>query len=558
MSEHQSIVQITLNTESKRPFHHTSIPLQYPLLDEPLPEQQTTASVTEEKVLSYMNNSPTQDKQHHIMEAIHHLPLLAKEFEKLSPQLQTTTLFRLLQRSNANTLKYANAIITPILKRDFIACLPHELKLQVIGHLDINTLCTASRVSRKWKSLIDGDKNTWFRLLKKDGFELSPPTPKMSLKEHYKRQYTLKSNWKKGRFKRIEFEGHTEFIVTCLQFDEEKIVTGATDSMINIYNTNDPAGPMEQLQGHVGGVWALQYVGNTLVSGSIDRTVRVWNIKKRKCTHIFKGHTSTVRCLQIVEPVMINGRLEPSQPLIVTGSRDFSIRVWNLPNVEEESTEPYVGEASNPWFKFLLFGHTHSVRSIAAHGNTLVSGSYDNTVAVWNLETGRMIHRMEGHTSNVYAVVIDPIRQQCMSGSMDSTVYVWDIITGECLHKLDGHSILVGLLGLTPNHLVSAAADKTLRVWNPNTGVCEHVLAGKHGHEGAITCFKHDDEKVISGSEGGLKMWDIKTGRHLYDLVTDVKGVWWVTFDKRRCIVAIRNHDETSFQMLDFGVLNLE
>ncbi|KAI8059730.1 WD40-repeat-containing domain protein [Thamnidium elegans] len=557
MSEHQSIVQITLNTEPKRPFHHTSIPPKYPLLNEPLPEQ-TTASIMEEQVLSYMNNSPSQDKQHHIMEAIQHLPSLAKEFEKLSPQLQTTTLFRLLQRSNASTLKYANAIITPILKRDFIACLPHELKLQVIGHLDIKTLCTASRVSKKWKSLIDGDKNTWFRLLKKDGFDLSSPTPKMSLKEHYKRQYTLKSNWKKGRFKRIEFEGHTEFIVTCLQFDEEKIVTGATDSMINIYNTNDPAGPMEQLQGHVGGVWALQYVGNTLVSGSIDRTVRVWNIKKRKCTHIFKGHTSTVRCLQIVEPVMVNGRLEPSQPLIVTGSRDFSIRVWNLPNVEEDSNEPYVGEASNPWFKFLLFGHTHSVRSIAAHGNTLVSGSYDNTVAVWDLETGRMLHRMEGHTSNVYAVVIDPIRQQCMSGSMDSTVYVWDIVTGECLHKLDGHSILVGLLGLTPNHLVSAAADKTLRVWNPNTGVCEHVLAGKHGHEGAITCFKHDDEKVISGSEGGLKMWDIKTGRHLYDLVTDVKGVWWVTFDKRRCIVAIRNHDETSFQMLDFGVPNLE
>lgn len=489
----------------------------------------------EDQLMTYK----TQDKK--LSEVLHQLPLFAKEFEKLTPQAQSNTLFRLLQRSNTSTLQFTNSLITPILKRDFIACLPHELKLQVISHLDIRTLCIASRVSKKWKSLIDLDRNTWLRLLQKDGFDL-PTTPTISWKEHYKRQYTLKSNWKKGRFKRIEFEGHTEFIVTCLQFDEEKIVSGATDSMINIYNTNDPSGPMEQLQGHAGGVWALQYVGNTLVSGSIDRTVRVWNIKKRKCTHIFKGHTSTVRCLQIVEPVMINGRLEPSQPLIVTGSRDFSIRVWNLPNVEEEteSDEPYIGEANNPWFKFLLFGHTNSVRSIAAHGNTLVSGSYDNTVAVWNLETGRMVHRMEGHTSNVYAVVIDPIRHQCMSGSMDSTVYVWDILTGECLHKLDGHSILVGLLGLTPNHLVSAAADKTLRVWNPSTGVCEHVLAGEHGHEGAITCFKHDDEKVISGSEGGLKMWDIKTGRHLYDLVTDVKGVWWVTFDKRRCIVAIR------------------
>lgn len=490
-----------------------------------------------------------------LIQTIRQLPQFAKDFEKLSPHMQTDTLFHLLKRSNTDTLKFINSMIMPILKRDFLASLPHELKLKVISHFDIKTLCTASRVSKKWRALIEGDKNTWYRLLKNDGFETTSLPMEMSFKEYYRRQYTLKRNWRKGRFKRIEFEGHKDFIVTCLQFDEEKIVTGATDSMINIYNTNDPAGPMHQLQGHVGGVWALQYVGNTLVSGSIDRTVRVWNIKKRKCTHIFKGHTSTVRCLQIVEPVMVNGRLEPSQPLIVTGSRDFSIRVWNLPNVDdiEDNATPYIGEGPNPWFKFLLVGHTNSVRSIAAHGNTLVSGSYDNTVAVWNLATGRMVHRMEGHTSNVYAVVIDPIRQQCMSGSMDSTIYVWDLITGDCLHKLDGHSILVGLLGLTPNHLVSAAADRTLRVWNPDTGVCEHVLAGRNGHEGAITCFKHDDEKVISGSEGGLKMWDIKTGRHLYDLVTDVKGVWWVTFDKRRCIVAIRDHDETSFQMLDFG-----
>lgn len=488
------------------------------------------------------------DKQQlEIISKIQSLPQLIREFERLSPTLQCTTLFQLLKRSKGDTLKFINSLIIPTLKRDFLSHLPHELKLQIMNHLDAVTLCKAMRVCKKWKQLIEGDKNTWYRLLKQDGFLPSSSnsqdnSEQSGYREYYKRQYTLKSNWKKGKFKRIEFQGHKDFIVTCLQFDEEKIITGATDSMIHIYNTNNPQGEFDQLQGHGGGVWALQYIGNTLVSGSIDRTVRIWDIKKRKCTHIFKGHTSTVRCLQIVEPVMVNGRLEPSQPLIVTGSRDFSIRVWNLPNVEEEQQEePFIGEGSlNPWFKHLLIGHTNSVRSISAHGNTLISGSYDNTVAVWNLETGRMIHRMEGHTSNVYAVVIDPLRQQCMSGSMDSTVYIWDIVTGECLHKLDGHSILVGLLGLTQNYLVSAAADRTLRIWNPNTGVCEHVLAGHHGHEGAITCFKHDDEKVISGSEGGLKMWDIKTGRHLYDLVTDVKGVWWVTFDKRRCIVAIR------------------
>ncbi|GAN07304.1 WD40 repeat-like protein [Mucor ambiguus] len=559
-----SIVQITIDSNENIPAYSSPTNQQYPLTNATIPPQYLSQNIYENlhqyNILQQQQQTstihptsfPSPSPMPKVLEAIQNLPQLTKEFESLSPHTQSTTLFHLLKRSNKNTLQLLNSLIIPILKRDFLASLPYELKLQVISYLDVQSLCTASRVSKTWQHIIDGDKNTWQRLLEKGGFDLPATHTTKAFKDHYKYQYTLQLNWKKGRFKRIEFQGHTDNIVTCLQFDEDKIVSGATDAMINIYDTNDPS-QMYQLEGHGGGVWALQYVDNTLVSGSIDRTVRVWNMRERKCTHIFKGHTSTVRCLLIVMPVMVNGRLEPSQPLIVTGSRDFSIRVWNLPDVETEA-EQYVGEGVNPWFKFLLVGHTNSVRSIAAHGNTLVSGSYDNTVVVWNLETGRMLHRMEGHTSNVYSVVIDPPRQQCMSGSMDSTIYIWDLITGECLHKLDGHSILVGLLGLTHQHLVSAAADKTLRVWGPDTGVCEHVLAGKHGHEGAITCFKHDDEKVISGSEGGLKMWDIKTGRFLYDLVSDVKGVWWVTFNKSKCVVAIHNQDKTSFQMLDFGV----
>lgn len=127
---------------------------------------------------------------------------------------------------------------------------------------------------------------------------------------------------------------------------------------------------------------------------------------------IFKGHTSTVRSLQIVLTVMVNGIMQPSHPLIVTASGDHSIRVWKLPDVE--TNEPsYDGEEENPWLKFALTGHTDYVRHVAVHGNTLVSGGYDKTVVFWDLETGRVIHRMVGHTHRVYALVIDPERQQC-------------------------------------------------------------------------------------------------------------------------------------------------
>lgn len=494
-----------------------------------------------EPLFSVSSSSPLPQKT---LEALERLPVLLNQFDSLSAHSQTQVLHQLVRRSDSTTLQFINSLIVPILKRDFLSSLPHELALQVIGYLDVTSLCRASTVSRRWDGVISRDEKTWLRLLHKDGFKAeanqafsAKHNNSSHYKEIYKRQHILKTNWKKGRFKKTVFSGHQDHTVTCLQFDEEKIVSSASDTFINVYQTRNP-NKVYQLEGHQGGVWALQYVDNTLVSGSTDRTVRVWNIKERKCTHVFKGHNSTVRCLQIVLPTMVFGVLEPSEPLIVTGSRDSTIRVWRLPDTE--NGDEFSGEEEdNKWFKFLLLGHTESVRSIAAHGNTLVSGSYDNSVAIWNLATGRLVHRMERHSGYVYAVAIDPIRQHCMSGSMDSTVYVWDIVTGECLYKLDGHSVLVGLLGQSPHHLVSAAADKTLRVWNPDTGVCEHVLAGLRGHSNAITCFKHDDEKVISGSEGGLKMWDIKTGRHLYNLINNVKGVWWVTFDYRRCIAAV-------------------
>lgn len=86
-----------------------------------------------------------------------------------------------------------------------------------------------------------------------------------------------------------------------------------------------------------------------------------------------------------------------------------------------------------------------------------------------------------------------------------------------------GHSSLVGLLDLSHDYLVSAAADSSLRIWNPDDGTCKHVLTT---HSGAITCFQHDESKVISGSDGTLRMWDVKTGRHVRDLLNGLSGVW--------------------------------
>ncbi|KAJ3112175.1 SCF ubiquitin ligase complex subunit cdc4 [Physocladia obscura] len=427
----------------------------------------------------------------------------------------------------------------------------------------------------------------------------------------YRRHHIVRRNWAKGKFNTIEFPGHGQDVVTCLQFDSDKIVSGSDDQSIHIYDTK--SGRLRRkLIGHDGGVWALQYWGDSLVSGSTDRTVRVWDIDTGLCTHLFEGHTSTVRCLMIVTPsetteypfgtngksggVGFHAGMEPSQPLIVTGSRDASLRVWRLPNPKSgpyhvpvcaagavhalPGDNTYNSPEGNPHFMHVLNGHTNSVRAIAGHGRVLVSGSYDCTVRVWDLLEGECIYTFRGHREKVYSVGYSHELSRAVSGSLDASVKVWCTRTGVLLHSLEGHTSLVGLLELSPSYLVSAAADHSLRIWAPDSGAC---LAYMHGHPAAITCFHHDPKlnRIVSGSDGGIKLWEMSSaatgginaaggpgfevrqgpngpepvyGRFTRDLVSDIAGVWRVRMDERRLVCAVsKEGGSTWFRVLDFG-----
>ena len=376
-------------------------------------------------------------------------------------------------------------------------------------------------------------------------------------KSIYMRHHIIRKTWMADEVlpRHIAFRAHQRHVVTCLQFDSERILTGSDDANINVYDTKTGA-LKARLEGHDGGVWALQYEANVLVSGSTDRTVRVWDIERGRCTQIFQGHTSTVRCLQILMPTpvgtMHDGRqvLMPKQPLIITGSRDSNLRVWKLPKPGDPDffqTGPAPDEsAESPYFVRTLAGHHHSVRAIAAHADTLVSGSYDCSVRVWKISTGETLHRLNGHSQKVYSVVLDTERNRCISGSMDNLVKVWSLETGSVLFNLEGHSSLVGLLDLQQDRLVSAAADSTLRIWDPENGHCKSTLSA---HTGAITCFQHDGQKVISGSDRTLKMWNVANGEFAKDLLTDLSGVWQVKFNERRCVAAVQRNNLTYIEV---------
>ncbi|TPX33288.1 hypothetical protein SeMB42_g07495 [Synchytrium endobioticum] len=419
-----------------------------------------------------------------------------------------------------------------------------------------------------------------------DMIEVKPrPVPQGVYKTLYARHHRLRKRWLAGQYRHVSFPGHGFNVVTCLQFDGDKVVSGSDDMSIHVYDTLTGA-CRKKLEGHEGGVWALQYWNNVLVSGSTDRTVRVWDMERGVCTHLFEGHTSTVRCLMIVTPTKSDetGEMSPSVPLIVTGSRDATLRVWRLPipGTDAEyfppnnSSPPADGNSdsavANPYAVHVLQGHTNSVRAIAGHGNVLISGSYDCTVRMWDLTSGENVWVFRGHREKVYSVGYCQELKRAVSGSMDATVRIWCTRTGSSLHVLEGHTSLVGLLEISPQYLVSAAADSSLRVWSPITGKC---LATLVGHAAAITCFHHDPKlnRIVSGSDGGVKVWELSSagaggpsrstssrspppvyGRLLRDLVTNVQGVWRVRMDERRLVCAVQKEQgRTFFEVLDFA-----
>lgn len=344
----------------------------------------------------------------HEIAALYSLPSIVSHFDGLPDKLQQHVLLQLLRRSRMPTIQRVTEFASSALRRDFISDLPHEIAVQVLKSVDAKTLTRASRVSKKWKRMIDTERGIWKqRLIDDDLFQghgveeeeeamvrkrfeildeqarTRPPhsgTPEdefydsgeddepmseagpstaasasrwansaaaratadvelerpIPLKHVYRRRHTSNRNWFDKRPMHNSFPGQGTNVVTCLQFDRDRIVSASDDHSINVYATKTGE-LLKRLDGHEGGVWALQYLGNTLVSGSTDRTLRVWDLESLEPLQVFHGHQSTVRCLQIVEPVLdpASGEYLPPYPVVITGSRDFQLRVWKLPKKGE-------------------------------------------------------------------------------------------------------------------------------------------------------------------------------------------------------------------------------
>ncbi|KAJ6567905.1 WD40-repeat-containing domain protein [Mycena vulgaris] len=194
----------------------------------------------------------------------------------------------------------------------------------------------------------------------------------------------------------------------------------------------------------------------------------------------------------------------PDGTRIVSGSYDNTVRVWDA------ETQTQIGAP--------LEGHTSWVQSVAfsPDGTRIVSGSGDNTVRVWDAETQTQIGApLEGHTSWVQSVAFSPDGTRIVSGSDDNTVRVWDAETQTQIRApLEGHTSWVQSVAFSPDgtRIVSGSGDNTVRVWDAETQT--QIGAPLEGHTSWVqsVAFSPDGTRIVSGShDNTVRVWDAET-----------------------------------------------
>ena len=254
----------------------------------------------------------------------------------------------------------------------------------------------------------------------------------------------------------------------------------------------------QTISGHTWGVTsvAISPDGQFLVSGSFDKTVKVWELPSGALLHSLDDHSQGVGSVTI----------SPNGHNLASGSGIGKIRLWQL---------------STGNLLYTLDGHSSSVLALAysPDGRTLASSSEDGTIKLWNLETGELQYDLSGHSDRVWSVVFNPRSPLLASSSYDGTIKLWNTKTGKLLHTLHSNSRRVSSVAISPNGkiLASGSSNGTIQLWQLSTG---KVLRTLHRHYSAVQSIAFSPDGLILASSGGsldptIKLWDIDTGELL-------------------------------------------
>jgi WD40 repeat protein len=171
--------------------------------------------------------------------------------------------------------------------------------------------------------------------------------------------------------------------------------------------------------------------------------------------------------------------------------------------------------------KKTMLAHTDWVRclSFTPDNHTLISGSFDQSIKLWNMADGKMLHDLQDHHKGVFALAVSADGQTLASGSWDETIKLWNINSGQLMSNLSGHTASVRSLATSPDNqlLVSGSFDNTVRVWQLSTGDLLKTMI--HKEPIAAIALNHTGQILAStGDDGLVKLWSVQTGETIAQL----------------------------------------
>jgi WD40 repeat protein len=283
--------------------------------------------------------------------------------------------------------------------------------------------------------------------------------------------------------------------VYCVAFspDGQYIVSGSEDKTVRLWNLQgNPVG--QPFQGHDDAVLSVAFSpdGQYIVSGSEDKTVRLWNLQGHLIRQLFQGY----------EDFITSVAFSPDGQYIVSGSNYGTLRLWDIEgNPHRQSFQ----------------GHEYFITSVAfsPDGQYVVSGSRDETVRLWDIEGNPQGQPFRGHDAGVNSVAFSPDGQMIVTGSGDKTVRLWDIEGNPQGQPFRGHDAGVNSVAFSPDGqmIVTGSGDKTVRLWDIEGNPQDQPFQVFQDHQNSVysVAFSPDGQYIVSGSrDSTVRLWDIE------------------------------------------------
>lgn len=239
--------------------------------------------------------------------------------------------------------------------------------------------------------------------------------------------------------------------------------------------------------------------GMFALSGSWDKTLRLWDLSQSTSTRTFQGHNSDV----------LSVAFSADNRQIVSGSRDKSIKLWNTLGVCK--------------YTILEDGHSEWVSCVRFSPNSsnpiIVSSSWDKTVKVWNLANCKLKTNHYGHSGYLNCVTVSPDGSLCASGGKDKQAMLWDLNEGKHLYTLDGGDI-INALTFSPNrYWLCAATGPTIKIWDLECKsvvdeLRQDVLGSGTQPECKSLAWSTDGQTLFAGySDNNIRVWQVSVNQ---------------------------------------------